>query len=101
VNLSVQARLLRPDTRRLPSGATLRHMGRPPAQDRSETFVLEADAACARLALACAYSSSDEYEAEIIRSRRAAGAYGARAPHQMYAALAAVAAVLAFAFFFI
>ena len=33
---------------------------------------LEADAACAGLALACAYSSSDEFEAEIIRKRRAA-----------------------------
>jgi hypothetical protein len=32
--------------------------------------------ACAGLALACAYSSSDEYEAEVIAVRRAAGAYG-------------------------
>ena len=30
----------------------------------------------ARLALACAYSSSEEFEASIIRERRAAGAYG-------------------------
>ena len=34
--------------------------------------------ACAGLALACAYSSSDEYEAELIRARRSAGAYGPR-----------------------
>jgi hypothetical protein len=34
--------------------------------------------ACAGLALACTYSSSDEYEAELIHARRSAGAYGPR-----------------------
>jgi hypothetical protein len=38
------------------------------------------------LALACAYSSSDEYEAEVIAVRRAAGAYGS---HRRHAAIAA------------
>jgi len=42
--------------------------------------------ACAGLALACAYSSSDEYEAEVIAVRRAAGAYGS---HRRHAAIAA------------
>ena len=51
--------------------------------------------ACAGLALACAYSSSDEYEAELIQVRRKAGAYGSRHHWQVYAAfaLAAVAIV--------
>jgi hypothetical protein len=38
--------------------------------------MLEAGVDCARLALACPFSSSEEYEAELIRERRAAGAYG-------------------------
>jgi hypothetical protein len=51
--------------------------------------------ACAGLALACAYSSSDEYEAELIRARRSAGAYGPRRYRPLV--LAAVAAVVALA----
>jgi hypothetical protein len=54
--------------------------------------------ACAGLALACAYSSSDEYEAEVIQVRRKAGAYGS--PHHRQAlvavALAAAAVVAVF-----
>jgi hypothetical protein len=45
---------------------------RPP----HDSHVLEANAVSAGLALACAYSSSDEYEAEVIAIRRSAGAYG-------------------------
>jgi hypothetical protein len=41
-------------------------------------LALDADAASAGLALACVYSSSDEYEAEVIRARREAGVYGPR-----------------------
>ncbi|MBM3528748.1 MAG: hypothetical protein FJX62_11705 [Alphaproteobacteria bacterium] len=37
---------------------------------------LEDSAAWARQAFVCAYSSSAEYEAETIATRRAAGAYG-------------------------
>jgi hypothetical protein len=50
----------------------------------------------AGLALACAYSSSDEYEAAIIAERRAAGRYR---PNRKPAALilAAAAAVIAIA----
>ena len=50
--------------------------------------------ACAGLALACAYSSSDEYEAEIIRTRRAAGAYGSPHQRQAYIAFAVAAAAV-------
>lgn len=37
---------------------------------------LEASAEGARLALACSFSSSQEYEAALIAERRAAGLYG-------------------------
>jgi hypothetical protein len=45
---------------------------RTPADD----VALEAQAARVGFALACPYSSSDEYEASIIAQRRAAGVYG-------------------------
>jgi hypothetical protein len=50
-------------------------------QSRSEAGspdVLEAFAQSAGRALACAFSSSDEYEAAIIAERRAEGRYGSR-----------------------
>jgi hypothetical protein len=43
---------------------------------------LEVNADGARLALACAYSSSDEYEADVIQARRRAGIYGPRRHRQ-------------------
>jgi predicted RNase H-like nuclease (RuvC/YqgF family) len=49
--------------------------------------VLDAHADHARQALACAYSTSDEYEAAVIAARRQAGAYG-RDPRQTLAAFA-------------
>jgi hypothetical protein len=48
---------------------------------------LDAHADHARQALACAYSSSDEYESAVIAARRQAGAYG-RSPRQTLAAFA-------------
>jgi predicted metal-binding protein len=51
--------------------------------------------ACAGLALACAYSSSEEYEAEVIQARRAAGAYGSHQRHAYVVFAAVAAAVLA------
>ena len=49
----------------------------------------------AGLALACAYSSSDEYEAAIIAERRAAGAYAPkRSVHPLWLAAAIAAAAL-------
>jgi hypothetical protein len=53
---------------------------------------LEANAASAGLALGCAYSSSDEFEAELIQVRRKAGAYGAPHHRQALVALAVAAA---------
>jgi hypothetical protein len=51
--------------------------------------------ACAGLALACAYSSSDEFEAELIHARRKAGAYGPRRYRLLVLAVAAAAAGIA------
>ena len=50
----------------------------------------------ARAALACAYSSSAEFDAALIADRRAAGVYGPkRQRRQVLAAVAGVAAGLA------
>ena len=64
-------------------------------QNGSDAVALEASAG---LALACAYSSSDEYEAELIQVRRKAGVYGSRHHRQAYVifALAAAAIVAVF-----
>ena len=61
------------------------------AHDRAHAVALEA---CAGLALACAYSSSDEYEAEVIQVRRKAGAYGSRHHRQAFVAFAVTAAAV-------
>ena len=72
-------------------------MGQPRLQNTSDArvqvFALEANAACAGRALGCAYSSSDEYEAEIIQVRRKAGAYGSH-QRQGYVAFALAAAAI-------
>jgi hypothetical protein len=60
-------------------------------QGRASALALEANAACAGLALACTYSSSDEFEAEIIRNRRAAGAYGVSYQRELAMIAAAIA----------
>ena len=56
-------------------------------------MALEAHADRARRALACLYSSSDEFEAEVIETRRRAGDYGSRRP-RLVAAVAIATAVL-------
>jgi len=87
----------------LPARLNLKVMGHPRAQRTStahgqaSSVALEANAACAGLALACAYSSSDEFEAEIIRKRRAAGAYGV-SYHREFAMIAAAVAACALVF---
>jgi len=43
---------------------------------RQDLGQLEASATRAGLALACCYSSAAEFEADVIRERRAAGAFG-------------------------
>jgi hypothetical protein len=65
-------------------------------QNGSDAVALEA---CAGLALACAYSSSDEYEAEFIQVRRKAGAYGSPHLRQAYVFFALAAAAIVAVFF--
>jgi hypothetical protein len=74
---------------------------------RVKTVGVEADIAALRVAadragtaLACLFSCSDEYEADLIRERRAAGAYGpvARTRHWRWIGSVALTGALAFAF---
>ncbi len=67
------------------------HAGSP----RGDALALEAHAAHAGLALACAYSSSAEFDAELIAARRAAGVYGPRRYRRQAITVAGVAAGLA------
>ena len=68
-------------------------IGMGPAGD---ILALEATAERAGAALACAYSSSAEFDAALIAERRAAGVYGPRRHRrQLLATLAGVAAALA------
>ena len=65
----------------------------PRLQNGPDAPSLEANAASAGLALACAYSSSEEYEAEVIQVRRKAGVYGFPHHRQVAAAFAVAVAV--------
>jgi hypothetical protein len=68
----------------------------------ADLLQLEAHAASAGAALACAYSNSAEFDAELIAARRAAGVYGPRRHRrQMLATAAGVAAGLAAVVFLI
>jgi hypothetical protein len=61
-----------------------------------DLLVLEAYAERAGAALACAYSSSAEFDAALIVERRAAGVYGPRRHRkQMLVTVAGVVAALA------
>lgn len=60
--------------------------------------MLEASVDSARLALACPFSSSEEYEAELIRERRAAGAYGLTANQRCAAWVLGLCVVIALIF---
>jgi hypothetical protein len=66
----------------------------------ADVLALEAYAARAGAALACAYSSSAEFDAALIAERRAAGVYGPRRHRKQLlvtaAGLAAGLAVIAF-----
>jgi hypothetical protein len=72
-------------------------MEHPRTHSKTNVLALEACATRAGFALGCAYSSSDEYEADVIRSRRAAGAYSTSYQGE-FAMAAAVIAVLALAY---
>jgi hypothetical protein len=61
------------------------------ARLRAELGALEASVERAGAALACAYSSSDEFEASEIRARRAAGLLAPRFAGQMRLVLWATA----------
>jgi anti-sigma-K factor RskA len=81
----------------------MRGMSHSHVQNASDAHVQAVLEACAGLTLACAYSSSDEYEAEVIQVRRKAGAYRSRHHWQALvgfaiAAVAVVAVVLAISF---
>jgi hypothetical protein len=67
-------------------------------QNGSDAVVFES---CAGLAFGCAYSSSDEYEAELIQMRRNAGAYGSRHHRHAYVAFALAAAAIVAVLFII
>jgi hypothetical protein len=68
---------------------------RNPSRPGADALALEDHVARAGWALACAYSSSAEYEAELIARRRAAGVYGGkRHRHALYLGAAAVLGVV-------
>jgi len=74
------------------------HSSRPDAA----ILTLEAYAQRAGAALACAYSSSAEFDAALIAERRAAGVYGPkRHRKQMLVTAAGIAAALAVIIFVI
>jgi hypothetical protein len=54
----------------------MRAMSRSFASPHADLIALEAYATRAGAALACAYSSSAEFDAALIAERRAAGVYG-------------------------
>jgi hypothetical protein len=75
----------------------LRVSASPPVS--GQALALQACAERAGTALACAYSSSAEFDAELIAARRAAGVYGPkRQRRQIITAAAAIAAALAVIF---
>ena len=72
---------------------------------RIRTAAVEADIAALKLAaeragtaLACLFSSSDEFEADIIRERRAQGAYARPRPVRSILRTGLVTALLALGF---
>jgi hypothetical protein len=67
--------------------------GRADAQVHAQVLALEAYAERAGAALACAYSSSAEFDAALIAERRAAGVYGPRRHRKQRLATAAGVAV--------
>ena len=75
---------------------------------RVRTAAVEADIAALKLAadragsaLACLFSSSDEFEADIIRERRARGAYGSASRPRSLLRIGIATALLALVFLMI
>jgi hypothetical protein len=71
------------------------------AQVEAELMALRAAAERAGLALACLFSSSAEYEADLIRERRAQGAYDPPRPQHRVMRTMAIVLGLALAFLLI
>jgi hypothetical protein len=68
------------------------------AELEADIVALRATAERAGTALACLFSSADEFEAEVVRVRREQGAYRAtrRARHPLWAAAMLTALTIAF-----
>ena len=67
-----------------------------PVRPKADVLALQMDAERAGLAWACPFSSSDEFEAAVISSRRRAGVYGPRRMRRhMLHAIVAIGAVAA------
>ena len=83
-------------TSRLPVPGRIRGMWRLRTLFRPQAENLEAHVQRAGLALACSYSTSDEYVSDVIAAQRAAGVYGPKRRLLVlsWAALAAAAVVL-------
>ena len=64
---------------------------------RTDVVSLDADVARAGCAWACSYSSSDEFEAAVIRAKRAAGIYGPKRRRRIMFYAGAAGAALALA----
>jgi hypothetical protein len=74
----------------------MRH--RTVAEVEADLVALRAAAERAGMALACLFASSDEYEADIIRERRAQGAFRPHRPVRHRLRLAALICGIALAF---
>jgi hypothetical protein len=70
-------------------------------QLHTDFVLLEANAEQAGRALACSYSSSDEFEAATIQARRAAGVYGRPRRRRLLFVVTVLSAAVIVAFLFI
>jgi hypothetical protein len=68
------------------------------SRTESDLAALRTSADRAGVALACVFASSEEYEADIIRERRASGAFRPRKPWRQRLRLIGLACGLALAF---
>ena len=74
------------------------HRSRTLARVEADLAALRASAERAGVALACVFASSDEYEADLIRERRASGAFRPRRRWRHYLRLGALTGAFALAF---
>jgi hypothetical protein len=74
------------------------HRSRTLARVEADLAALRASAERAGVALACVFASSDEYEADLIRERRASGAFRPQRRWPHYLKLGALTGGIALAF---